>query len=59
MTTKTINHAKTKSFLEDENKSIVHFEPSYAGNADQSMNGNSIYITQLKKSKTVRDRNGK
>ncbi len=52
------NHQK-HSFLDEANKSTVHFDLSYTGTLDHSMNGNSIYITQHKKSRTLRDRNGK
>ncbi len=52
------NH-KNSRFLDDVNKSTVHFEQSYADTYNQSMNENSIYITQHKKSRTLRDRNGK
>lgn len=37
----------------------VRFDQSYIGTVDQSMNSNSIFLTQQKKSKTLRDRNGK
>jgi len=51
---------KFNSYMEESsNKSTIHFDQSYSGSANQSFNGNSIYLTEHKKSKQLRDRHGK